>query len=1124
NLHEQVEGDRITTYEYDLANRNIRVHFPAYAQVEVQADGTVDAALTQRPVGEMAYDAFGNLVRELKANGETIHYRYDQANRQIGAIDDMGIYTEYGYNFAGDRILTHRYYQPVDDPESDAIPSQDENDQVIEYEYDRLGRLLSESRLGDLDDADDDRINRYAYDANGNTVTTTDARGFQTTMAYDGLNRAIRSVTPSGSITTTAYDGLGNVINREIGGYSMPSFNSNFSATPTSSGVVLQWSIDRASSGIVYVRRQGTTQWQSFPDQNLQLLTGHNHEIDGLEPSTVYEYYVSAQDIFGFGLSSDTHQFTTAAGAENVTVENLIESEDGNSADISFSLLGTVTELELLIGTAGTTPTSLADTQSFTPVSLGEGNYQVSVDFTTATADTLFQLRWLDTEGNQIETRVVGLQQRQDLLIFDGEITTEAGDAEGAYDMTVVWNLPPELVQSYTEEITDADTGETTSVTRYQVYMDLIDSSGDESERLQQEAELDASGRFTLNLEELSDGARTLQLFYITPEGEMVYTDPLSFDTLDNLNLRYQRLALSFPDLDTEEASLAFRYRLVGETSWQSIPDTAINGLSVDMLGVGEGDYEFEADLTLDEALLRTSSGTFSLREYGQLQNLIDRPLVSDAADSENSDLSIDFSVDGHIISLTDPSLLPLETGETLSVTATDASGVSTSLAFTDQQIDTSVLSAGDYTLRLYKQHYDETTATTTVLNDISANLVVQASLSYTQTDNLLSFSELLPLGTDESLSLSVTDSNNQTTSYDFDDASFDATQLDPGSYTLSIRHDIEADLIVNPITLTQAGQASLVGSRILTSVNQNSLVVENDAVETYGSYTPSEYIYNYYDEMGRKLYSNENGGIWTRYFYDAQGNITREVQFKLRDDELFFIDRIENPDDISLGLLEGDYQAAVEAHDIENGVDTIREITRRYDAAGNLLQENQHSDSYGVITSEWQYDAHGNQVQEITAKGVSGEEQRTRYVYDATNQLTLINFGLTSFYDSEGQQYERALTQSFTYDSGGNRTTQTNERGYTERYYYDDHNRLISQWDMAGTLRTDYQYDPFYRVTQKSQTDLNTLRVRDVTLDYNHYDELTRITDPLLNETRINYDASGNRISETDARGNTEY
>ena len=130
----------------------------------------------------------------------------------------------------------------------------------------------------------------------------------------------------------------------------MPSFNSNsFRATPTSSGALLRWSTNRASSGTAYMRRQGTTQWQPFTDPT-QLTTAHSLEIDGLEPSTAYEYYIVAQDTFGYSMTTEIQQFTTADRVDNVMVENLTESVAGNSADIRFSLPATVTGLQLLVG------------------------------------------------------------------------------------------------------------------------------------------------------------------------------------------------------------------------------------------------------------------------------------------------------------------------------------------------------------------------------------------------------------------------------------------------------------------------------------------------------------------------------------------------------------------------------------------------------------------------------------------------------------------------------------------------------------------------------------------------------------------------------------------------------
>ncbi|MCU7934082.1 MAG: hypothetical protein KZQ99_04275, partial [Candidatus Thiodiazotropha sp. (ex Dulcina madagascariensis)] len=406
NLREQRVGDRITTFEYDLNNRNTRVHFPAYDRVDVQADGSLDKAAGFRALGEIDYDAFGNRVREVKANGEEIHYRYDQANRKTVAIDDAGVYTEYGYNLAGERILTHRFYNRVVDPLSAETPVIHTEDQVIEYDYDRMGRLLAERRLGDPSVTGDDRTSRYGYDANGNTLQVVDGRGFTNTLAYDGLNRLTQSISPTGAVTAMTYDALGNVLNRDVGGFTAPSFNSSFRATPSSAGVLLEWTTNRAGNGTVYLRPLGTHQWQAFADDNL-LVSEHRLEIDGLAANTTYEFYALAQDS-GYTLTTDTWQFTTATGADNVTVENLSAIAGGHSADIRFSLPGAISGLELVIGAQGADPMAVANAQGFTPVNQGGEAYLAAVNFTTAPQDAVFQLRWTDANGHRNQTRPTG--------------------------------------------------------------------------------------------------------------------------------------------------------------------------------------------------------------------------------------------------------------------------------------------------------------------------------------------------------------------------------------------------------------------------------------------------------------------------------------------------------------------------------------------------------------------------------------------------------------------------------------------------------------------------------------------------------------------------------------------
>jgi hypothetical protein len=62
--------------------------------------------------------------------------------------------------------------------------------------------------------------------------------------------------------------------------------------------------------------------------------------------------------------------------------------------------------------------------------------------------------------------------------------------------------------------------------------------------------------------------------------------------------------------------------------------------------------------------------------------------------------------------------------------------------------------------------------------------------------------------------------------------------------------------------------------------------------VATGGS-SGADHSWNLHDLNGWRIFSNENGGVWTRYFHDAQGNITQEVRFQRRDANGAFINAI---------------------------------------------------------------------------------------------------------------------------------------------------------------------------------------------------------------------------------------
>ncbi|HEX5009896.1 MAG TPA: RHS repeat-associated core domain-containing protein [Planctomycetota bacterium] len=61
----------------------------------------------------------------------------------------------------------------------------------------------------------DDAITSTTYDSNGNRVTVTNPRGYNTLYLYDGYDRLTKTTDPEGHYVTLTYDAAGNVISRQ---------------------------------------------------------------------------------------------------------------------------------------------------------------------------------------------------------------------------------------------------------------------------------------------------------------------------------------------------------------------------------------------------------------------------------------------------------------------------------------------------------------------------------------------------------------------------------------------------------------------------------------------------------------------------------------------------------------------------------------------------------------------------------------------------------------------------------------------------------------------------------------------------------------------------------------------
>ena len=323
---------------------------------------------------------------------------------------------------------------------------------------------------------------------------------------------------------------------------------------------------------------------------------------------------------------------------------------------------------------------------------------------------------------------------------------------------------------------------------------------------------------------------------------------------------------------------------------------------------------------------------------------------------------------------------------------------------------------------------------------------------------------------------------------------------------------------------------------RHLTSLDLGAALSQAVLVTTAGSCTSNDNVYSLYDDLGHKLFSNENGGVWSRYYYDAQGNVVREVRFRYQDPVTGqFLNTIPQLATApSQAQLEANLQAALAA--AQAGQDTVRDVTRTFDAVGHVTSETHYSQAYGAVTDAVEYDRYGNKTAEISAQGIVGEENRTDYAYDSQDRVVKVTYGASQYFTSgfANASYFRP-EETTTYDLFGNKSTVTDVRGNVQRYYFGTGKKLQSEWDAhavggASTLRTDYGYDAFGRVVTKTQTDLRSAAQNDPNhihtthLGYNNFDEMTEIVDAENFAIQRGYDKGGNLAWEKDANGVYRY
>lgn len=191
--------DPATTYDYDKVGNRTSQTDPAGYITQYRYDGldrlvkTIDA---KQGESTAVYNADGRVTSQSDQSGQTTTFEYDARGRRWKVIDGAGNVTEtiYGTHAqALDGLVAAMQY-----------PTYRE-----EYKYDARGRRTQAIRVLD---AEHRETTSSGFDADGNTISTTDPLGRTALYAYDQCNRLTETTDAQGGKTLYAYDTRDNLL------------------------------------------------------------------------------------------------------------------------------------------------------------------------------------------------------------------------------------------------------------------------------------------------------------------------------------------------------------------------------------------------------------------------------------------------------------------------------------------------------------------------------------------------------------------------------------------------------------------------------------------------------------------------------------------------------------------------------------------------------------------------------------------------------------------------------------------------------------------------------------------------------------------------------------------------
>jgi YD repeat-containing protein len=214
----------VTRYRYNANNQVVEQTQPdagaGVAVTQIRYDALGREIAVQDANGHVAdekkWDAVGNLVQEIHADGGILKYSYSIFGDKIQATDELGRVTEFAYDKLSRLVRTTYAAVEVSHLTNTGTPDwlvvSDGQQRLFQtIAYDQAGRKTSETGT-------DGRLVIYRYDLRGNIVQTTQT-GINTWFEYDTQGRKTGERDGNDAVATWRFDYFGQLTaHTDIGG------------------------------------------------------------------------------------------------------------------------------------------------------------------------------------------------------------------------------------------------------------------------------------------------------------------------------------------------------------------------------------------------------------------------------------------------------------------------------------------------------------------------------------------------------------------------------------------------------------------------------------------------------------------------------------------------------------------------------------------------------------------------------------------------------------------------------------------------------------------------------------------------------------------------------------------